>query len=92
MIYLQIGHSLSNSMVLCQGDLVSHNCLFTALENWTVVYSTPRWNSDWCGIPSWKAFDCPHKCLLEKFQAHGIMNKLLNWIKGTHGRKQRVYN
>ena len=65
--------------------------LLTALEGWTTLLQD--------GIPIdvvyldfTKAFDfVPHKRLLVKLQAHGITDKLLNWIKVfLTGRRQRV--
>ena len=64
--------------VLCQGDLVLHNCSLPALEDLLqdgipidVVY-----------LDFTKAFDSVlHKHHLVKLQAHGITGKLLNWIK-----------
>ena len=91
MDYLLTNRLLSKEQ---HGFMPGRSCvtqLLTALEGWTTILQD--------GIPIdviyldfTKAFDSvPHMCLLAKPQAHGIIGKLLNWIKVfLTGRRQQV--
>ena len=75
-------------MVLCQGDLVIHNCLLCCKV--VLLYSKMEFQLMWyIWILYTKAFDSvTHKCLLVKLQSNGITCILIKVF--LTGRRQQV--